>query len=75
MFIVREYVACLLVALLLTALLVAGCGMFLAFKAGCRIAARTLRTHKLTTATLERRWAEPLVRSAAPAIPRAGGMQ
>jgi hypothetical protein len=76
MFIVREYAACLLVALLLAALLVAGCGIFLALKAGCRIAARTLvRAHKLATATLERRGAELPVRGAAPATPQPGGMQ
>jgi hypothetical protein len=76
MFIVREYAACLLVALLLAALVVAGCGIFLALKAGCRIAARTLvRAHKLTTATLERARAELRVRGAAPATPQPGGMQ
>ena len=46
MFIVREYVACLLMALFLAALLVAGYGIFLALKAGCRIAARTLRSFR-----------------------------
>jgi hypothetical protein len=76
MFIVREYAACLLVALLLAALLVAGCGIFLAFKAGYRIAARTLvRAHKFTTATLERTRAELPVRGAAPATPLPGGME
>ena len=76
MFIAREYAACLLVALLLAALLVAGYGIFLAFKAGCGIAARTLeRAHKLTPATLERRGAELPVGGAAPAMPQPGGMQ
>jgi hypothetical protein len=76
MFIVREYAACLLVAVLLAALLVAGWGIFLALKAGCRISARTLvRAHKLTTATLERARAALPVRGAAPATPQPGGMQ
>lgn len=44
MFIVREYAACLLLALLLAALVVAGYGIFLALKAGYRIAARTVRS-------------------------------
>jgi hypothetical protein len=76
MFIAREYVACLLVALFAATLFLAGCGIFLALKAGCRIAARTLvRAHKLTTATLERTRAELPVRGAAPATPLPGGMQ
>ena len=76
MFIVREYAACLLMALLLAALLVAGCGIFLALKAGCRIAARTLvRAHRLTIATLERTQTELPVRVTAPATLQAGGMQ
>jgi len=42
MFIVREYAACLLVLVMFTAaLLVAACGIFLAFKTGGLIAART----------------------------------
>jgi Ca-activated chloride channel homolog len=43
MFIFREYAACALVALLLAALVIAGCGIVLALRAGCRIAARNLR--------------------------------
>jgi len=76
MFIVREYAACLLVALFAATLFLAGCGIFLALKAGCRIAARTLaRAHKFTTATLERSRAELPVRGATPATLQAGGMQ
>lgn len=72
MFIAREYAACVLVALFAGTLFLAGCGIFLALKAGCRIAARTLvRAHKLTTATLERARAG----GAAPATPQPGGMQ
>jgi von Willebrand factor type A domain len=43
MFIVREYAACLLVVLLAAALLFAGCGTFLALRAGYRAAAKALR--------------------------------
>ena len=76
MFIVREYAACLLVALLLAALLAAGYGIFLALKAGCRVAARmSVRAHKFTSATLERTRAELPVQGAAPATPLPGGMQ
>ena len=76
MFIVREYAACLLVALFAATLFLASCGIFLALKAGCRIAARTLvRAHKSTTATLECTRAELPVREAAPATPLPGGMQ
>ena len=76
MFIVREYAACVLVALFAAALFLAGCGIFLALKAGCRIAARTLvRAHQFTMATLERARAELPVRGAAPATPLPGGMQ
>jgi len=76
MFIAREYAACVLAALFAATLFLAGCGIFLALKAGCRIAARTLvRAYKLTTATLERRRAELPVRGAAPATPQPGGMQ
>ena len=76
MFIVREFAACVLVALFAATLVLAGCGIFLALKAGCRIAARTLvRAYKLTAATLERTRAELPVRGAAPAAPLPGGMQ
>ena len=76
MFIVREYAACVLLALFAATLFLAACGVFLALKAGCRVAARTLvRAHKLTIATLERRRAELRDRSAAPAMPQPGGMQ
>lgn len=40
MFILREFAACLLVALFVGALLCAGCGIFLTLKAGWRVAAR-----------------------------------
>jgi hypothetical protein len=43
MFVVREYAACLLVALFAATLLLAGCGIFLALKAGYRVGARLLR--------------------------------
>jgi hypothetical protein len=46
MFIVREYAACVLVALFAAMLFLAGCGIFLALKAGCRIAATTLRSFR-----------------------------
>ena len=76
MFIVREYAACLLVALFAATPFLAGCGIFLALKAGYRIAARTfVRAHRLTTATLERTRAEFSARGAAPATPQPGGMQ
>ena len=76
MFIVREYAACVLVALFAGTLFLAGCGILLALKTGCRIAARTLaRAHELTTVTLERTRAELPVRGAAPATLQAGGMQ
>lgn len=44
MYLVREYAACLLLVVVVAALFFAGCGVFLAFKAGCRIAATTLRS-------------------------------
>lgn len=44
MFIVREYAAFLLVVLFAATLLLAGCGIFLVLKAGCRSAARTLHS-------------------------------
>jgi len=76
MFIIREYAACVLATLFAGTLFLAGCGIFLALKAGCRIAARTLvRARKFTTATLERGGPELPVRGAAPAIPQPGGMQ
>ena len=76
MFIVREYAVCLLVALLAATLFLAACVIFLALKAGYRIAARTLvRAHKLTRAALERRRAALPVRGAVPAMPQPGGMQ
>jgi hypothetical protein len=76
MFIAREYAACVLAALFAGTLVLAGCGIFLALKAGCRIAAKTLvRAHKSATATLERRRTELPVRGAAPATPQPGGMQ
>jgi hypothetical protein len=76
MFIVREYAACVLAALFAGTLFLAGCGIFLALKAGYRITARNLvRAHKLTIATLERRATELPVRGAAPATPLPGGMQ
>ena len=76
MFIAREYAACVIAALFAGTLFLAGCGVFLALKAGCRIAARALaQAHKLARATLERRRAELPVRGAAPAMPQPGGMQ
>jgi hypothetical protein len=76
MFIAREYAACVLFALFAGTLFLAGCGIFLALKAGFRIAAKTLvRAHKLTSATLLRRRAELLVRGTAPAASQPGGMQ
>jgi len=76
MFIAREYAACVLAALFAATLFLAGCGIFLALKAGCRVAARTLvRAQELTRATLERRGAELPVQGAAPATPQPGGMQ
>ncbi len=44
MFIVREYAACLLLVVVAAALFFAGCGIFLALKGRCRIAARTLHS-------------------------------
>jgi len=46
MFFVREYAACLLLVIAIGVLFIAGCGIFLALKAVCRIGARTL--HQLT---------------------------
>src|SRR5512146_1040522 len=46
MFILREYAACLLLALFIAALLVAGCGIFLALKAGWGVAAKLLRSSR-----------------------------
>jgi hypothetical protein len=43
MFVVREYAACLLVALFAAAVLFAGYGAFLALKAGYRVGARLWR--------------------------------
>src|SRR5512133_36222 len=46
MFMVREYAACLLLAVVAAALFFAACGIFRALKAACRIGAR--RAHRLT---------------------------
>jgi hypothetical protein len=44
MFIFREYAACLVVVLVAATLLFAGCGIFLAIKLVCRMAAETLHS-------------------------------
>ena len=44
MFIFREYAACLVVVLVAATLLGAGCGIFLALKLVCHIAAKTLHS-------------------------------
>ena len=46
MFLVREYAACLIVALFLATLLFAGCGIFLALKAGYRIGVKLLQSSR-----------------------------
>jgi len=43
MYVVREYAACLFVALFAAAIFCAGCGAFLALKAGYRAGARLWR--------------------------------
>jgi len=44
MFILREYAACLLVVLFAGTVFFIGCGIFLALKAGCRVAAKALHS-------------------------------
>jgi Ca-activated chloride channel homolog len=46
MFVVREYAACLLAVLFASTLLFAGCGIFLLFMVGWRLAARSLHSVK-----------------------------